>query len=729
MRRSKTPSRLIAVVLTTPAALAAWPAVANAQTQLPGIVVQGSSLTPPPQRFAPAPQQAEPAPAAPAQAAPQAASPPTTPAGTATTGGGGSGVSASQSGGAASSGTGAGAPGAGPAADGYASDTVGSAVSVVTGDDIRRQQIKYASDALRSLPGVAVNRGGSFGAQTQVRIRGAESNHTLVIVDGVVANDTNNGQFDFSDLSAENIQRIEVIRGPQSGLYGSNAVGGVINIVTKGGRGPAELTVRTEAGAFGTFDYAARLSGGNGNAWGSIAYHERHSTGFNIAPVGVEKDGATLKSLMTKGGARIADGVVLDYTLRYSDKRGDRDTEGGPGPLAVQVDDPAKFKNTVFLGGVNLRWDTFDGKLTHVLRTSRNETQTSDVSATFKSNNISEANRFAYLGTWRFDTPALLQASHALTALVEQENEAFTPLSDFADKQTRGRQRLATALEYKGDLGKTLYVTGNVRHDDNTTFKDFTTWRFAGALKVPGTGLRPHASIGTAVKLPTMFEQFGSIPSFFTPNPNLLPEQSKGWDTGLEVSAFAGKAVLDVTYFRQNLTDKIDGFANGPNRTFTAVNILGQSQREGIEIAPRLALTREWLLSGAYTHLIAADSTGMTEIRRPRDSGRVDLAYIHSGGRGTATVSALYNGSMFDTAFRVADFASQRVSLHDYWLLNFAASYKIQPGMELFGRVENVLNEKYQEIYGFNTPGVGAFGGVKLTFGGEGDPAFTPGQR
>jgi len=191
---------------------------------------------------------------------------------------------------------------------------------------------------------------------TQVRIRGAEANHTLVLIDGVVANDTNNGAFDFSDLSTDNVERIEVIRGPQSGLYGSNALGGVINIVTKGGRGPLELTARTEVGSFGTFDYALRASGGNEQAWGSISYHERHTQGFNVAPFGFEDDGATLKSFHMKGGVRLAEGLVVDFTLRQTDKRGDRDTEGGPiGALAVQVDDPTRFGSKIFLGGMNLR--------------------------------------------------------------------------------------------------------------------------------------------------------------------------------------------------------------------------------------------------------------------------------------------------------------------------------------------------------------------------------------
>lgn len=726
MRRSQstshtvlTNSKILALAIAAPAALLAA-APSRAQTTLPGIVVQGGSITPPPARRATQPQGPS-----------QAASEPAPSASSQSRGGNSASGSAASTSEPAASGSGAGGPGAGPSADGYGADTVGTAVSVVTGEELRRQQVRNAAEALRSLPGVSVSRGGGFAAQTQVRIRGAEANHTLVIIDGVVANDTNNGAFDFSDLSAENIERIEVLRGPQSGLYGSNALGGVINIVTKGGKGPLELTARAEGGSFGTFDYSARASGGNERAWGSIAYHERHSMGFNVAPFGTEKDGNTLKTVMTKGGVRILDGLVLDYNLRYSDKRGDRDTEGGPvGSLAVQVDDPTTFLNTVWLGGVNLRWDTLDGHVTHVVRATRNETRTADFAPTFLSNNISETVKYGYLGTVRFATPALARANHALSVLVEQENETFTPLSDFADGVTRSRGRLVTALEYKADFAERLFVTANVRHDDNDTFDDFTTWRLAASLKIPETGLRPHASIGTALKLPTMFEHFGFIPNTFTPNPNLAPEHSEGWDAGIEWSVLSGRAMLDVTYFSQDLTDKINGFVPGPGFTFTAVNVAGVSKRDGVEVSARVKLMDNLILSGAYTYLTAVDAAGLDEIRRPRHSGRVDLAYGFANGRGTASLAALYNGAVDDTAFRINGYffgfpatTAERTTLNDYWVVNAAASYKVLPGVELFGRVENLLNEKYYEIYGFATPGVAGFGGVKLTFGGEGESA------
>ena len=654
----------------------------HAQTTLPGIVVEGATLAPPARRPSSGPSPT----AAPVEAA--------------------------------------GGDGAVPNSQGGSPDTtssVGSAVTVVTGAELRSQQVRHAADALRSLPGVHVGRNGGPAAQTQVRIRGAEANHTLVLIDGVVANDTNNGAFDFSDLSTDSIERIEVIRGSQSGLYGSNALGGVVNIITKSGRGPLQLTARAEAGSFGTFDHAVSASGGNEKAWGAFTYHARHSTGFNIAPFGFEDDGAQLKTVIGKGGVRIVEGVTLDYSLRYSEKTGDRDTDGGPaGTLGVQVDDPARFANTVFLGGVNLRWDALDGRVTNIVRATRNETRTSDVSPAFFSNNISETVKYGWLGTFRFDMPGI--ATHALTALVENEREAFMPLSDFADGVERSRGRVATALEWKADIAKRLALTANIRRDDNDTFQDYTTWRTAASLRLTELNLRPHASIGTGVKLPTMFENFGSIPAFFTPNPNLRPETSEGWDAGVELSLWKGRTILDATYFSAELVDKINGFQFVPGIGFTAVNVPGISLREGVELAARFQLTPSLMLSGSYTHLMAQDPNGIAEIRRPRDSARADVGYTFDKGRGKTSMSIIYNGTMPDTAFMMPFFTPTRVALGDYWLVNIAASYQVSPGVEIFGRVENALDQRYYEVYGFSTPGIGAFAGMKLTWGGEDRP-------
>jgi len=670
--RSSSKSLLAALSGLSPLALMSAAGLAQQPTALPGIVVQGATLAAPP--------------AAPAGSPPAAQT-------------------------------------SGDLIAGAPDYTIGNAVTVVTGEELRAQQLRHAGDALRSLPGVSVSRSGGPGNMTQVRIRGAEGNHTLVLIDGIEANNTADGEFDFSNLSAEEIERIEVIRGPMSGLYGSNAVGGVVNIITRQGRGPMAVTLRTEAGSLGTRDVAARVAGGNDKAHFSASTSWRDSAGFNIAPLGEERDGSRLGTFALRGGAQLLDGVTLDFSVRHSHKTSDRDGFGGtiPGTLAIAVDDRSTLDHRVLLAGANLRWDTLGGALTHEFRINHNGTITADTDRSAfasYSRNVSEADKLAYLATYRLDTPAIW-AKHTFSGRVEREDERFTPFGDFGDGVRRERERMAYTGEWRGGFGDVLFLTAGVRRDDNEDFRDFTTWRTAASLVLREIGLRPHASAGTAIKLPTMFEQFGTSP-FFVPNAALLPEESIGWDAGLEFTFWRGRAILDVTYFRATLTDKINGTAPGPAPfTFTAVNLPGESQREGVEVSGRVKLTSALTLGGAYTYTDATNPDGLREARRPPHAGRADVTYGFAQGRGTASLSAIYNGRAEDLAFPLPSFFPvQRLTLDDYWLVSAAASYKLQPGVEVFGRVENLLDQKYQEVFGFESAPVAAYAGVKLTFGG-----------
>jgi vitamin B12 transporter len=600
-------------------------------------------------------------------------------------------------------------------------EQIGSAVTVVIGEELRAQQVRNVGDALRSLPGVAVSRSGGAGNITQVRIRGAEAPHTLVLIDGIEANTTADGEFDFSNLSAEDLERIEIIRGPLSSLYGSNALGGVVNIVTRSGRGPLALTLKSEVGTLGTKDFAARLAGGSEKAHIAISQHWRGTDGFNVAPLGDEGDGSRLSSVALKGGVSPVKGITLDFTTRYIDKKADRDAFGDflapVGTLATAVDDLSVLEHRIFLAGANLRWEVLEGKLTHELRVTHNETITADRDEAFGLfKNVSEAEKAAYLATYRLDTPAI-RAKHSFTGLIGTEAERFTSKSSFSAGEGE-RSQVAYAGEWRGEFAERLFLTAGIRHDDNDNFQDFTTWRLAASLKTNGI-VRPHASIGTAVKLPTMFEQFGAF-SNFKPNPNLVPEESFGWDAGLEFALLKGRAFLDFTYFNADLTNKIAGTVpveNEPGK-ITSENLPGQSTRQGIEIAGRLKLTEVLTVGAAYTYTDARDPDGLREIRRPPHAARADLGYTFAGGRGTASLAVVYNGKMDDTAFELPSFATQRVLLDPYWVVNAAVSYKLQQGVELFGRVENLFDERYQEVFGFEAAPVTAFAGVKLTFGG-----------
>jgi vitamin B12 transporter len=594
-------------------------------------------------------------------------------------------------------------------ADGVPAATVGNAITVVTRADLERQQVRHAADALRSMPGVAVGRTGAFGNFTQVRIRGAEGNHTLVLIDGVEANSATDGEFDFSNLAAEDIERIEVIRGPMSALYGSGAVGGVVNIVTRKGRGPLALTLRSEVGSLGTGDVAARLAAGGPRAHFALGAHWRSTDGFNIAPFGGEDDGARLRSFNFTGGVKIVEGLGIDVHLRQTNKIADRDGTDFTAPLLIPFDDASTQHDRVLVGGVRLRWDTLDKALTHELYYKHNSATILDRDAAFGDfENVGERTSYGYLATYRFATPSPWTIRHALSGLIERETEAFTPVT--ADNVRRDRERLAYAAEWRGAFAERLFLTAGVRHDDNDAFSDFTTWRLSGSWVLKSLGLRPHASLGTGVKFPQMFEQFGVFPPLFVANANLQPEESLGWDAGIEWT-LNRTAALDLTWFHADLENKI--VPSG----LTVINVPGEATRDGIEVALRARWSPALAGTFAYTYLLADDAEGVQEIRRPRHAGRVDLAYAFAEGRGRGNLGVVYNGAMTDNALR-PDFTPQSVPLDDYWLVNAALSYKLQRGVELFGRVENLFDRRYEEVFGFQAAPIVAFAGIKLTFGG-----------
>lgn len=597
----------------------------------------------------------------------------------------------------------------------------GSAVTVVTGEELRRKKIRDVGDALRSLPGLHVNRTGSFAGLTQIRVRGGEANHVLVLIDGIEANATTDGEFDFSDITTDHIERIEVLRGPQSGLYGSSALAGVINIITTKGREGYTVAAKTEGGSFETAASSASISAGNDQGHFAFTFSRGRTDGFNIAPEGDEDDGAEFSAIGLKAGVKIFDGLTVDAVVRYSDKDGDRDDQpiglGAVGTLQPSVDTPSAFTSKIRLAGLNAKLDLFDGLWGQQFRISGNETIRTDtaVDPVFPplfSRNDSLQQKYAYLST-------LNLGSHHITGLVEHKNEEFTPVTD--DNITRKRKRNSVAVQYRGSFSERLFLNVSVRHDDNNTLDDFTTYRGAGSLLFPAVNLRLHGSAGTGVRFPDLFQQFGQVPSFgFVPNPDLEPEESFGWDAGVEATLLNGAAVIDVTYFDQNLENAIIvQFAP----VFTSLNLPGESTRQGIEVAARFRLGEALDLSGSYTYLLAERADGTTEVRRPKHSGRVDINYRFAEARGNLNLGLVYNGSMDDVALRNVviggdpSFEAATVVLDDYLLVTAAASYEVRPGVTVYGRIENLLDEDYQEVFGFETAGIAAYGGVRIKYG------------
>jgi vitamin B12 transporter len=707
MRNAHCAFAMTCALATAGVGMSAATAVAQ-EAVLPPVVVEGATLeakpkAQPSQNSAPKPSQSQPQNQVSGEPVPQSS---------------GEGVQPGPSSSAAGSTDAAGS-------GGVEARKIGVPVSVVTGAELKARQIRNAVDALRSLPGVSVSRLGGGGNQSQVRIRGAEANQTLVIIDGVEANDTNGGEFDFSNLSADDIERIEVIRGGQSGLYGSRAIGGVINIVTRGGRGPLTFRGYAEGGSFNTGAVGASVSAGNDAGYFAAGFNRLRTDGFDLDPFGSEDDGFERTTFNLRTGASIVQGISVDFNLRRTATVSDFDAFDTNGAFVTARDAANISDATVWLGGGKITWDMFNGGLTHVIGGTFNYSTFESFDKTdpgIFDNALydNERERLYYLATARFGATDAFR--HIVTGLVEKEDESFTPQAFFSDNLERTRNRTAYAAEYRGEFLDRIFPLASIRHEDNDTFDDFTTWKTALSVDLREVRMRPHASAGTAVALPGMFEQFGTILGTFVGNPNLVPEESFGWDAGVEFTIVPGLATVDVTYFEADLQNEIIGFGN------SLINLLGESERRGIEVSSRAEIAKGLVVGAAYTWLDASDPSGLAELRRPENSARVDLNYTFDEGRGNLNLETIYTGEAIDNRFAAMFASVDRVELDAYWLVNAAASYKLMPGMELYGRVENLLDEDYQEVFGFETAGAAAYVGLRFTYVEEATRAWAEGR-
>lgn len=601
---------------------------------------------------------------------------------------------------------------------------VGAAMTVITAEDIERKQLRFVSDVLRQVPGLAVSRTGGVGSLTQLRIRGAEGNHTLVIIDGVEVNDPVNGsEFDFSSLLADNIERIEILRGPQSAIWGSDAIGGVVNIVTRRGREGVRGHASAEGGSFGTYRLNAGISGGSEQARASVSGSLLETDGIDMSGTGGEKDGYKNGTLNVTGDVDLNDYLTVSINGRYTKAKGEADRQDfafPPRPTqGLVIDSDDGYETEQIYGRALARLRLFDGAWeqvfgTAVTRADRDTLQDGAVT----SESTGTKGKLDYQSTFVFETEQIADAAHSLTFYAEREHEDFRNRSASfpAANQYRDTTNYGYVAEYRLGLWDQLFLSGALRFDDNDQFKDATTWRGTAAYVLPESGTRLHGSYGTGVTNPTFFELFGFDPGTFIGNPDLKPETSEGWDIGIEQNFFRERLVVDVTYFEADLRDEIQT-AYLPTFETTPVNLSGRSKRRGVEVSAKARVSETLDLSGSFTWLDAEEPTGRTEVRRPKYLASAAANYRFLDGRGNINISADYNGRMQDNEFVDAT-PRTRVTLDDFLLVNLAASYLLTDRIEVFGRIENLLDQNYQEVYSFHTPGIGAFAGLRVTFDG-----------
>jgi vitamin B12 transporter len=596
---------------------------------------------------------------------------------------------------------------------------VTSAVEVIQGEELERKKIKTVIDALRLAQGVAAFSSGGPGTTATVRMRGAQANHTLVIVDGAIMNSGTTGDFNFANLTAENIERIEILRGAQSMLWGADAIGGVVNIITKKGRGKPTASAFIEYGSFaslregvqasgstGRLDFAASLSRWDTSSFSAVNYRrgatERDGfhnwQGSGSVGVALPKDGRFEFAVRWWNSD-----VNLDNALAASafnpatplDVFGSKQTTRNL-TLSGSYDQPITswWSQKLTLAQTNER-TLFDSG------TFERDLNTGIVSPVFPfPGDIEILNkRLEWQHNFQVAEPLLLSAGYQFRE-EQGDNPNLAPESKIISSN-------AGFAQGQLNIKDRFLMTAGVRQDSYNVFGDATTYRVTGGYLIPETGTKLRGSYGTGFRAPTINQLF--FPFGFG-NPDLKPEKSKSMDVGVDQQLFQNRVMLSAGYFWNRFENLILGIASPacpPPFGFCAQNI-GQARSQGWEAGFTAAILRNLDLKGQYTYTLTRDLE--TAARLPRWP-------VHQASIGVSyqpiepvriNVDYRYVGSRFNDA---ANTEKQSA----FGVVNLSATYDVTNRVQFFGRIDNLLNEKYEEILFFGTPIRSVYGGVKLT--------------
>ncbi len=599
-------------------------------------------------------------------------------------------------------------------------EKLGSASTVITRQQLQESGAVYIQDALRTVPSLAVSRNGSFGSLTVVRTRGAEANQTLVVIDGIEVNNPSGNGFDFSNLLVENIERIEVLRGPQSASWGSNALAGVINIVTRKGEPGLRGVASAEGGSFGTLQTSGGVYAGNESARLAVNATRLQTDGINISQFGNEKDGDENLTMSVKGDMDITPFFNIEGVLRRTNRDFNYDDFDDFG-FVVDADRGEEREET--FGRVQGTLNLFDEHWEQRVFFNTGDTEADRFTDQVRSSgNKGARRRYGYWSKMEFETPGFANAQHTLIGLVERENESYRntgPNLTPTRAQTFRRSLLGSVVEYRLGLWDSLFLTGSYRWDDNDTFDDAETYRLTAAYVLDQTGTRFHGSLGKGVTNPTFTEQFGFNPDRFVGNPNLVPETSVGWDVGVEQKFFNDRLVVDVTYFEADLEDEIvTTFAFGPSGLIFGVENLDEpSERQGVEVSLRAQPTDSLYFVGSYTYTDSKqtrDGLEQREVRRPEHMASLEANYTFFDDRAQLGLGITYNGEMEDTDFTPTAADDNRITLDSYTLVRISGSYRLTENLQWYGRIENAFDEDYQEVFQYESPGFAAYSGLRL---------------
>jgi vitamin B12 transporter len=618
---------------------------------------------------------------------------------------------------------------------------VTSAVEVITGEELERRKIKTVIDALRLAQGVFATSSGGGGTEATVKIRGAFARHTLVLIDGVILNSPTTGAYDFASLTAENIDRIEILRGAQGMLYGSDAIGGVINIYTKKGSGQPRVGAFMEYGSFATFREGGHLSGAKGPFDFSASVSRWDTSSFsaiNYRRGAFEGDGFHNTQVSAKVGAALPNDGRVEFNMRWYDSRTSFDGFADSGAPADVFGARSTSRNLILNGNWNQPLTTWwTTKLTLSQSNERLRSESGIAGFNLNTRQFIAANpnscfpnfdacfspyvsdleilnrRLEWQNNFRLGDSVLLTAGYQL-----RREEGDSPGFYGTTEPARVISSNAGFAQAQVNLWDRLFLTAGGRHDSYNRFEDATTYRVTGGYLIKETGTKFRGSYATGFKAPTMndlfFQGFG--------NPNLKPEKSLSMDLGIEQSLFNDRLHLNAGYFWNRFQNLIQFASGGPlcppgSFGFCPINV-ADAKTQGWEFAFKLNLFKGFDVRGQYTYTLTRafdtpDNPLGGDKRLPRwpvDQGTIGFTYSPIDAL-RLNIDYRFVGARNNN---LANSSSQKLGVFN--VVNLSASYDVTKNWQAYVRVDNLFNEKYEEIIFFGTPTRSVYGGVRMNY-------------
>jgi vitamin B12 transporter len=563
-----------------------------------------------------------------------------------------------------------------------------NAITVIDSEQIKLRAAQSVSDLLRDVPGLAVSSYGPLGSLTSIRSRGSESNHLLVLVDGVKANDpSRDDAVNWGTLSVADIERIEVIRGPQSVIHGSDAIAGVVNIITSSAKKPFAASLFSE--------YGSRATSNNGFS----IEHKSEKLNIRLGGSHIETDGINVQEgtgnndidgyrntgVNLKAAYKVNDQLIISLSAQNTNGISEWDDSWGDSDDYV-----SKFKKDSSTFSVS--YNPSNSLVSHSLKLSDSDFQNTDfVDGAYDTSTKSNVKNYQYTGSLGFEP-----MSQSVSLALGHEKDDFKKSGGYSGGELEGkfvtRKNDSVALEYRFRPFDLVTLAASTRHDDNSIFDESNTHRVE-AIYQQSDNLRLRSAWGTAIKNPTHVELYGIFEGF-TSNPNLIPELSESYEVGFDSIALDDRLDIGFTYFKAELENEIDGY-------YTVSNLSEISTRKGIELSSSFVASESLLINGSYTYTDSKEGN-VEEVRRAKHIGSINAAWQVQGDL-KVNINIQHNGTQRDAG----------KSLASYNLVNINANYNVSDKLDTYISLTNLFDEDYEQVYGYETLGFGANLGVR----------------